>query len=54
MGELQKKRILFVDDEENVLHGLKLMLHNMRGYWDMQFAHSGEKAVALRDNNNPV
>jgi DNA-binding NtrC family response regulator len=53
MGEVKKKRILFVDDEENVLHGLKLMLHTMRGYWDMQFAQSGEDAIALLDPDNP-
>ena len=53
MGERRMKRILFVDDEENVLRGLKLMLHGMRGYWDMQFAHSGEEAVALLDKDNP-
>jgi HD-like signal output (HDOD) protein len=53
MGEVKKKRILFVDDEENVLHGLKLMLHAMRGYWDMQFAQSGADAIALLDPDNP-
>jgi hypothetical protein len=32
-----KKRILFVDDEVNVLQGLRRMLYPMRGEWDMTF-----------------
>lgn len=40
------RRILFVDDEPNILHGLGRMLHGMRGDWDMAFAESGPEALA--------
>ncbi|MEP7153219.1 MAG: response regulator [Nitrospira sp.] len=39
------KRLLFVDDEENVLNGLQRMLRPMREEWDMQFVTSGEEAL---------
>jgi HD-like signal output (HDOD) protein len=42
-----RKRILFVDDEPNVLQGLHRMLHPMRQAWDMAFAESAEAALAL-------
>ncbi|MGB5261402.1 MAG: response regulator [Gammaproteobacteria bacterium] len=42
-----KKCILFVDDESNVLQGLKRMLRSQRHEWDMEFADSGEAALAL-------
>lgn len=41
------KRILFVDDELDVLSGLRTMLHRRRHEWDMHFASSG--AVALNE-----
>jgi HD-like signal output (HDOD) protein len=41
-----KRKILFVDDEPSILHGLKRMLHSMRGVWDMRFAGSGREALA--------
>lgn len=41
------RRILFVDDEPNVLNGLRRMLRPMRDQWDMQFAGSGPEALAL-------
>lgn len=41
------KRILFVDDDPNVLQGLRRMLHPMRREWDMAFADSGAAALAL-------
>lgn len=40
-----KRRILFVDDEPNVLQGLQRMLRSMRNEWDMHFAGSGEEAL---------
>jgi HD-like signal output (HDOD) protein/ActR/RegA family two-component response regulator len=40
------KRILFVDDEANVLSGLKRMLRPMRGEWEMDFFEEPEKALA--------
>jgi putative nucleotidyltransferase with HDIG domain len=42
-----KKRILFVDDEPNVLQGLRRMLWAMRHEWDMTFVESGQQALEL-------
>jgi HD-like signal output (HDOD) protein/CheY-like chemotaxis protein len=39
------KRILFVDDETNILDGIRRMLHAERNRWDMQFAIGGEAAL---------
>jgi len=38
-------RILFVDDEPNVLAGLKRMLYSLRNEWDMTFVSSGAEAL---------
>lgn len=40
-----KKRILFVDDEPNVLDGLRNLLRKQRHEWDMQFALGAEAAL---------
>jgi HD-like signal output (HDOD) protein/CheY-like chemotaxis protein len=40
------KRILFVDDESNILDGIRRLLYADRTRWDMQFALGG--AAALR------
>lgn len=40
-----KKEILFVDDESNVLDGLRRMLRPMRNEWNMHFVTSGEQAL---------
>ena len=45
-----EKRILFVDDEPNVLSGLRRMLRSMRREWFMAFAHSGLEALAMLDD----
>jgi HD-like signal output (HDOD) protein len=39
------KRILFVDDENKILDGIRRMLHADRKRWDMQFALGGEAAL---------
>ncbi len=39
------RRILFVDDEINVLQGLKRMLRKMRYEWDTEYAKNGEEAL---------
>ena len=44
-----RQRILFVDDELNVLHGLQRMLHSMRDEWAMEFVTSGDAALAVLD-----
>ena len=41
------KRILFVDDEPNVLHGLQRMLRPMRAQWQMDFVTGGLAALAV-------
>ncbi len=44
-----KKRILFVDDEPNMLEGLQRMLRGTREEWNRQFAAGGPEALALMD-----
>ena len=45
-----KKRILFVDDEPNILQGLKRMLRNQRHEWEMNFAEGGEQALEILEH----
>ncbi len=45
------KRILFVDDEPNVLHGLERMLRRLRQEWHMEFAEGGSKALNCLANS---
>ncbi len=42
-----KPRLLFVDDESNILQGLARMLRPMRQRWDMAFAGGGKEALEL-------
>ena len=42
-------RVMFVDDEPNILAGLRRMLRGQRGEWDMAFANSGAEGLALMD-----
>lgn len=44
-----KKKILFVDDEPNLLVGLKRSLHPYRHLWDMTFANGGAEALSFLD-----
>jgi len=39
--------VLFVDDDPNVIGGLRRTLHGMRQQWKMLFAGSGEEALAV-------
>jgi len=41
------KKIIFVDDQPNILQGLKRMLRHMRNEWEMAFAGSGKEALAI-------
>jgi HD-like signal output (HDOD) protein len=41
------KAIIFVDDEVEVLQGIKRMLRSRRKEWKMEFARSGEQALKL-------
>lgn len=42
-----KRRILFVDDEQSVLDGFRVMLHSQRREWKCAFALSGEQGLAM-------
>ncbi|MBI5520858.1 MAG: HDOD domain-containing protein [Desulfovibrio sp.] len=42
-----KRTILFVDDEPNILMGLRRMLRPMRDKWEMLFAGSGPEALEI-------
>jgi len=42
-----KKGILFVDDEPELLRGLRRTLFEMTSEWDMEFADSGQKALEV-------
>jgi HD-like signal output (HDOD) protein len=42
---MTKRRILFVDDEQNVLDGLRNLLRKQRTVWDMSFALGGKAAL---------
>ena len=44
---MEKKRILFVDDEPNILDGMRRMLRSLRKGLDMKFAESGGQALEL-------
>lgn len=44
---VNRPRILFVDDSPYVVEGIARMLHDRRGDWDIQYADSGETALAL-------
>lgn len=45
-------RILFVDDEEMILRGLRRMLHGYRDFWDVSYATSGEQALELMEQSD--
>lgn len=46
-----KKKILFVDDEQNLLDSLKRSLRNYSHEWAMDFANSAGTAINLMDND---
>lgn len=46
-----KSRILFVDDEQHLLDGLKRSLRGQRHDWEMVFASSGEEAIGLAEES---
>lgn len=47
-----KLNILFVDDEPNILSGLRRTLRMMRSCWSMDFANSGQEALTRMEQNN--
>jgi len=46
-GPPVKTRILFVDDELPMIRVLKMGMRSMSAHWEMEFAGSGEEALAL-------
>ncbi len=42
-----KKRILFVDDQPNVLAGMRRTLHKLKDEWEMTFCESGKEALEI-------
>ncbi len=46
-GGPPKRRILFVDDEQSILDGLRNRLRRKREQWDMHFALGGKEALGL-------
>ncbi len=48
---MEKKKILFVDDEPNILDGLRRMLRSLRADFDMYFAAGGQEALELMGKN---
>lgn len=47
VGAPAKTGVLFVDDEPSMLRVLKMSLRPMANSWDINFANSGEEALAL-------
>jgi DNA-binding NtrC family response regulator len=47
-----KRKILFVDDEQAILDGIRNVLHRDRQRWDMTFAHGPEAALAAIANES--
>lgn len=47
---MTKKRILFVDDEPNILAGLKRMLRSMRKEFDLHFAENAKEALKIMES----
>ncbi|SCA57261.1 putative HDOD domain family [Candidatus Terasakiella magnetica] len=48
----KKPHILFVDDESNILMGLRRGLHGKRKLWKMSFAEGGHEALELVRNDH--
>jgi HD-like signal output (HDOD) protein len=46
------KKILFVDDEPNILQSLKRGLRSMQYKWDMYFVLNGNDAISLMEEQN--
>ena len=47
-----KIAVLFVDDEKNILQGIRRMLYSMRSEWNMFFANSGNEAIGILSENH--
>ncbi|MBN1125833.1 MAG: HDOD domain-containing protein [Sedimentisphaerales bacterium] len=49
MSESKQTRLLFVDDDHNVLNGLRRMLYAMKGQWKMEFVHKASDALKVME-----
>lgn len=47
-----RHQVLFVDDEDEVLRGLRRLLHGFRNEWNMQFATSGAEGLELLEKSD--
>lgn len=47
-----KAKILFVDDEPEIIAGLKRMLFSFRNVWNISYALSGQEALELLSHDN--
>ena len=52
MNKTTKPRILFVDDEKNIIDGLTRMLRPYRYEWEMFFVLSGQEALEFMQHTN--
>ncbi|MFP4657878.1 MAG: response regulator [Desulfonatronovibrionaceae bacterium] len=50
--EMEKTKILFVDDESNILFGLKRMLRSMHNVWEMRFIQDPHEAVQVAEQEH--
>jgi len=48
---MTRKTVLFVDDEQKILKGLRRMLYPLRKEWDMFFVTSGAEALETMQDN---
>jgi putative nucleotidyltransferase with HDIG domain len=46
---MNKLRLLFVDDEPQILAGIRRLLRSRRDVWDLSFAESGQQALELHE-----
>ncbi len=44
---MDKKKIIFVDDDDKILNGLKRMLHDSEDKWELNFVNSADAAIEL-------
>ena len=44
-----RKRLMFVDDDLNLLMGLRRSLYPMRDQWEMEFVQGGQDALKKLD-----
>lgn len=49
---MKNYQIIFVDDEPNILNGLRRMLRSLRKEFDFHFAESGQQALEMMKDNS--